>query len=67
MEIGASSNSVDYTIDKQYYDGRKNDMQNRVEQLKQEIVNSSEESSDPEVMQLIAQVTGLGKRIDIAI
>ncbi|MFP4332075.1 MAG: hypothetical protein ACLFQJ_02135 [Campylobacterales bacterium] len=67
MEVGASSNSLDYTIEKQYFDGRRNEPESSVEKIKQNIKNRDEESSDPEVMQMISQLTGLGQKLDIAI
>jgi hypothetical protein len=67
MEIGASSNRVDYTIDKQFYDGRRNEPENGPEAIKQKIENRDEKSSDPEVMQMVSQLTGLGQSLDIAI
>lgn len=66
MEIRNSK--VDYTIDKQFYDGRKHLLEERIERIKQKLHTIEEkEGSTPQLSQMIAQVTGLGSRLDIII
>lgn len=66
MEIGSSK--IDYTIDKQYFDGRRNQLENRVAEIKQKLRTLEEEGgSNPLLTNMVAQVTGLGSRLDIAI
>lgn len=66
MEI-ASTPKMDYTLENQYYDGRKQTAANKVEDIKGDIRELQKEESSPEVMQMLAEVTGLGKRLDLSI
>jgi len=66
VEIGNSK--IDYTIDRQFYDGRENSLESRVEGVKQKLHSlEKEEGSSPELSQMIAQITGLGSRLDLAV
>lgn len=66
MEI-TNTPKMDYTLENQYYDGRKQTTTNGIENIKGDAGELQKEESSPEVMQMLAEVTGLGKSLDLSI